>query len=78
MLLYYFFHPTIALAMARFIVGLRFLSVFDTTGMVIAWAGRGSACLRWGRDGAIENSRGFSKILEDSRVIEGGLPAMWL
>ena len=39
MLLCYFFHPTIALAMARFIVGLRFLSVFDTTGMVIAWAG---------------------------------------
>ena len=32
-------YPTIALADARSIMGLLFLSVFDTTGMVIAWWG---------------------------------------
>ena len=32
-------YPTIALADARSIMGLLFLSVFDTTGMVLAWWG---------------------------------------
>ena len=39
-------YPTIALADARSIMGLLFLSVFDTTGLVLAWWGFADGLLK--------------------------------